>query len=128
MRKIIPILIVLGLIAGIVSISGCTDSGAQSSTPAYKNDIEVGAATYDYYSQDGSASGGCDVINNGNVTYKKVKIELDIYDKDGNLVGNETKSIGQLKPGEELGYFVVTEKAIPKGKSASATVINATPA
>ena len=128
MRKIIPILIVLGLIAGIVSISGCTDSGTQNSTPAYKNDIDVGAATYDYYSQDGSASGGCDVKNNGNVTYKKIKIELDIYDKDGNLVGNETKTVGQLKPGEELGYFVVTEKAIPKGASASATVINATSA
>ncbi len=128
MRKIIPILIVLGLIAGIVSISGCTDSsGTQSSATAYKNDIEVGAASYDIYS-DGSASGGCDVVNNGQATYKKVKIELDIYDKDGNLVGNETKTIGQLKPGEELGYFVVTEKTIPKGTSASATVINATSA
>ena len=109
----------------IVASSGCTDSsGTQSSTPAYKNDIQVGAASYDIYS-DGSVSGGCDVVNNGQVTYKKVKIELDIYDKDGNLVGNKTKTIGQIKPGEEIGFFEVTTKSIPKGESASASVINA---
>lgn len=68
--------IISGLIAiliVVVMISGCTSSGNGTSgngtttIPQYKSDINVSAASYTYFNEDGSASGGCDVRNTGNI-------------------------------------------------------------
>lgn len=119
---------ILCIFVFVVAVSGCTDSnGNSTSEPQYKSDIQVSAASYEYFPQDGSASGGCDVVNNGNVTYKKVKILLEIFDKDGNKVGNETMVVGQIRPGEEINWVPTTGKPIKTGVSASATVVGATP-
>lgn len=113
---------VLIVISGCVSgENGTTSNG--TSHPQYELDINVSDATYDYFSQDSSASGGCDVINNGNITYKKVLIDFEVYDVNGNEVGNETITVGKITPGEEINYAEVHGKPIPTGVSASATLI-----
>ncbi|MGZ7136407.1 MAG: FxLYD domain-containing protein, partial [Methanobacterium sp.] len=91
----------------------------------YKNDIQVGAATYDV-GPDGTATGGCAVRNTGSSSYKQVEVALEIYDANGNLVGNETKTVGMLAPGETINYFEVTRKVFVSGVSARAVVVNAT--
>lgn len=126
----IMVLGILSILVLVVAASGCTSSNTGNTTstsPSYKNDIEVSAASYDYFAEDNSATGGCYIINNGNVTYKGVKINLEIYDTNGNVVGNATRTVGQIRPGEEINYFAITEKPIPTGVSASATVEGATP-
>ena len=70
---------------------------------------------------------GCDMINNGNVTYKKVLIDFEVYDVNGNEVGNETITVGKIVPGEEINYAEAHGEPIPTGVSASATLISATP-
>jgi hypothetical protein len=116
------------LILGIVIISGCTTNGNSTSTPQYKSDIQLSTPTYTYYAGDGSGGGGCAVHNRGDVTYKKVVIGLEIYDKDGNVVGNQNITVGKIGPKESINWVHTTGKPIPTGVSASATVINATPA
>lgn len=106
------------VILGIIAISGC------ASTPAYKNDIQVGAATYSA-GLDGTATGGFAVRNTGSSSYKQVEIALEIYDANGNLVGNVTKTIGMLAPGDTVNYFEVIRKVFVSGVSARAVVVDA---
>jgi len=52
---------------------------------------------------------------------------MEVYNANGDVVGNENVTVGKIRPGEEINYVEMTGKPIPTGVSASATVINATP-
>lgn len=131
MKQKIGIIGILGILILVVAVSGCTSSGTGSGNgtgePQYKTDLQVSATSYDYFPEDGSALGGCDLQNTGNTTYTKVKIQLEIFDENGTSIANETKVIGKIKGGEEINWITVTTKVYKKGSSATATVINATP-
>lgn len=123
----IGILGILTILIFVVMASGCTSNGSTNSTPQFKKDIVIGGASYTYFAQDGSSSGGCWLKNKGSVEYTKVKINLEIFDKDGNSIDNQTIVIGKLSPGEEINYARPTgEDPLPNGASAKATVVNAT--
>ncbi len=115
------------LIMGVLLVSGCTNNGNSTSVPQYKLDIQVAGASYTYFKGDGSASGGCAVRNKGTIGYRKVVINLEIYDINGDVVGNENLTVGKISPGEVINWVHTNGKPIPTGVSASATVINATP-
>ena len=105
--------------------SECISSS--SSEPQFKQDIEIGGASYEYFPQDGSALGGCWLRNNGEVEYTKVKINLEVFDKEGNSIENQTIVVGKLSLGETINWISSEGYApLPDGTSAKATVINAT--
>ncbi|WP_308572147.1 FxLYD domain-containing protein [uncultured Methanobacterium sp.] len=124
----ITVLGIIVVLIFLIMVSGCTSNGNSTSTPQFKKDIVIGGADYNYFAQDGSGGGGCWLKNKGSIEYTKVRINLEVFDKEGNSIDNQTIVIGKLSPGEEINYISPTgEPPLPNGASAKATVINATP-
>lgn len=126
--KRLNIVSIVGILIFVVAMSGCTSSDSvNSSEPQFKQDIVIDGADYEYFSEDGSGGGGVWLTNEGDVTYTKVKINLEVFDNEGNSIANQTIVIGKIGPGESINYAAAEGyDPLPDGVSARGTVINAT--
>ncbi|CDG64587.1 hypothetical protein MBMB1_0477 [Methanobacterium sp. MB1] len=128
MNKKFGIVAILLLMGAVVMVSGCTGkSEVEKVNEQAQRDLEISGETYNYYEENGTARGGCYITNNGNVTYEVIVGSIEIFDKNGNIISEESMTyVEPIKPGETvfMDRFKVAE-ALPNGVSARVDISGA---